>query len=363
MRESQGAAMSESIKGRGSAANPEGRYIRQRHEAEDDGWFVDGEAAAPPRTTVTEERARSILSHNDSPDLPFSQSLNAYRGCEHGCSYCFARPSHSYLELSPGLDFETKLFAKTNAAEQLRAELAKPGYQVNAIALGSNTDPYQPIERRYRITRAVIELLAECGHPFSIVTKNALVERDLDLLAPLAQRGLVKVFFSVTTLDNRLAARMEPRASAPHRRVEAIRTLSAAGVPTGVMFAPVIPMLNDTELEAVLEACRDAGASSAGYVLLRLPHELKELFRDWLAQHFPQRAAHIISLMQQLHGGRDYDARYGQRHTGSGPFAQVLAHRFRLAHQRLGYDGGRERRLDHSQFVPPRPPSPQGELF
>jgi DNA repair photolyase len=349
--------MSISIKGRGSADNPEGRYIRTRHEAEDDGWFVDGEPAAPPRTTVTEERARSILRRNESPDIPFSQSVNAYRGCEHGCSYCFARPSHSYLELSPGLDFETRLFAKTNAVEVLRAELAKPRYVCEPIALGTNTDPYQPIEKRYRITRATLELLAECSHPFSIVTKNAMVERDLDLLVPLARRNLVKVYLSVTTLDNRLAAKMEPRASAPHRRIEALRTLSAAGVPTGVMFAPAIPMLNDHELEAVLEAARDAGVTSAGYVLLRLPHELKDLFREWLETHYPDRAAHILSLMRQLHGGREYDAKFGQRHTGAGPYAQLLARRFRLAHQRLGFAGGRERRLDTTQFVAPAKPA------
>jgi DNA repair photolyase len=355
--------MSERIKGRGSAVNPEGRYILTRHEAEDDGWFVDGEPASPPRTTVTEETARSIISRNDSPDIAFTQSINAYRGCEHGCSYCFARPSHSFLELSPGLDFETKLTAKTNAAERLRIELAKPGYACAPIAMGTNTDPYQPIERRYRITREILELLAECSHPFSITTKNAMVERDLDLLAPLAARNLVKVYLSVTTLDNHLASRMEPRASAPHRRVQAIRALSAAGVPTGVMFAPVIPMLNDPELESVLEACREAGATSAGYVLLRLPHELKDLFRDWLGIHYPQRATHIMSLMRQLHGGRDYDPTYGQRQTGNGPFAQLIARRFRLAHARLGYTGGRERPLDVSQFVAPRKPSAQGELF
>jgi DNA repair photolyase len=355
--------MNAPIKGRGSADNPEGRYILRRHAGEDDGWFVDGEPAAAPRTTVTEERARSILRRNDSPDIAFTQSLNAYRGCEHGCSYCFARPSHSYLELSPGLDFETRLFAKTNAVELLRAELAKPRYVCEPIALGTNTDPYQPIEKRYRITRGVLELFAECGHPFSIVTKNAMVERDLDLLAPLARRNLVKVFLSVTTLDNRLAARMEPRASAPHRRVEVIRALAAAGVPTGVMFAPAIPMLNDAELEAVLEACRDAGATSAGYVLLRLPHELKDLFRDWLLAHYPDRAEHILSLMRQLHGGREYDAQFGRRQTGAGPYAQLLARRFRLAHRRLGFAGGQERRLDTTQFVAPRAASPQACLF
>ena len=355
--------MNAPIKGRGSAANPEGRYIRTRHEAEDDGWFVDGEPAAPPRTTVTAEQARSIVSYNDSPDLGFDRSINPYRGCEHGCSYCYARPSHSYLELSPGLDFETRLFAKQNAPELLRATLARPAYVPRPIALGANTDPYQPIEREWQLSRRIIEVLAECAHPFTIVTKNALVERDLDLLAPLAARRLVKVYLSVTTLDNRLAARMEPRASAPHRRVEAVRRLSAAGVPVGVMFAPAIPMLNEPELETVLEACRAAGAVSAGYVLLRLPHELTALFEEWLRGHYPQRAEHILSLLRQLHGGKAYDARFGQRQTGAGPFAQLLQRRFELAYQRLGYADAPRVTLDTSQFRPPRPASPQGELF
>jgi DNA repair photolyase len=355
--------MNAPIKGRGSAVNPEGRYIQRRHEAEDDGWFVEGEPAAPPRTTVTVEEARRIVSYNASPDLGFDRSINPYRGCEHGCSYCFARPSHSYLELSPGLDFETRLFAKTNAAGRLRVELARPGYAPRPITLGANTDPYQPIEREWRITRQLVEVLAECGHPFTIVTKNALVERDLDLLAPLAARGLVKVYLSITTLDNRLAARMEPRASAPHRRIEAVRRLSAAGVPVGVMFAPAIPMLNEPELETVLEASRAAGAVSAGMVLLRLPHELVELFSAWLQQHYPQRAAHIMSLMSQLHGGKAYDARFGRRQTGAGPFAQLLQRRFALARQRLGFDDEPARSLDLGQFRPPRAPSPQGELF
>jgi len=350
------------IKGRGSQAAPEGRYIVTRHEAEDDGWFVDGEPAAPPRTTVTEERARGIVSRNTSPDISFSQSINPYRGCEHGCSYCFARPSHSYLELSPGPDFETKLFAKTNAPELLREELGKKSYVCSPITIGVNTDCYQPIERRYEITRRCIQVLVETRHPFSIITKNALVERDLDLLAPAAARGLCKVHFSVTSLDNRLSARMEPRASAPHRRIEAVRRVSEAGVPVGVMFAPVIPMLNDPELEAVLEAARGAGAISAGYVLLRMPHELLELFPQWLQTHYPQRAAHILSLMKQMHGGKAYDSSFGTRQTGRGVFADLIRRRFDLAYARLGFAEHREP-LDCSQFVPPRPPSPQGTLF
>jgi DNA repair photolyase len=351
------------IKGRGAASNAEGRFAVRVNEAVDDGWFVDGEPPPHPRTTVNDETARSIISRNQSPDVPFEQSINPYRGCEHGCFYCFARPTHSYLELSPGLDFETRLFAKTNAAERLRIELSKPGYRCSPIALGANTDPYQPIERRYQITRQIIELLAQCRHPFSIVTKNALVERDLDLLAPLAKSNLVKVFLSVTTRDNRLAAKMEPRASAPHRRLQAMRTLSDAGVPVGVMFAPVIPMVNDAELEAVLEAARAAGADSAGYVVVRLPHELKTLFREWLQQHLPLRADHVMSLIQQLRGGRDYDASFGKRTRGEGVFAQLIARRFALAHRRLGFSGGRERVLDCSQFVAPRVPTAQGELF
>jgi DNA repair photolyase len=353
------------IKGRGARGNAEGRFAVTRRVAEDDGWpgDADPEPAGLPATSVSEERARSILSRNDSPDLPFAQSLNPYRGCEHGCFYCFARPSHSYLELSPGLDFETRLFAKTNAVELLRRELARPGYTCSPIALGSNTDPYQPIERRYRITRQVLALLAECRHPFSIVTKNAGVERDLDLLVPLATQNLVKVFLSVTTLDNRLAAKMEPRASAPHRRIEAIRRLSKAGVPTGVMFAPVIPMVNDAELEAVLEVAREAGAASAGYVLLRLPHELKELFRDWLQAHLPERAGHVLSLIRQSRGGRDYDPAFGRRMRGEGVFAELVAQRFAKALRRYGYRAGRGPALDSSLFVPPRPVSPQAELF
>ncbi|MBB5207663.1 PA0069 family radical SAM protein [Chiayiivirga flava] len=354
----------ERIKGRGSALNLEGRYIQRRHEAEDDGWFVDGEPASPPRTTVTDERARSIVSHNQSPDLGFTASINPYRGCEHGCSYCYARPSHSYLELSPGLDFETKLYAKTNAAELLRAELARPGYVVSPIALGANTDPYQPIEKRYRITRQILEVLHETRHPVSIVTKNAMVERDLDLLAPMARDNLAKVYLSVTTLDNRLAARMEPRASAPYRKIEALRRLRDAGVPTGVMFAPVIPMINDMELEAVVEAAADAGARSAGYVMLRLPHELKDLFRDWLALHFPDRAAHVMSLIRQSRGGKDYDADFATRQSGTGVFAQLAARRFRLAVRKAGFgEHGRNLDLDTTKFVKPRKPSPQGELF
>ncbi|HZP66765.1 MAG TPA: PA0069 family radical SAM protein [Rudaea sp.] len=351
------------VKGRGAASAPEGRFESVRHEAVDDGWERDDDPLPPIVTQVTEERARSIISRNDSPDLAFDQSINPFRGCEHGCVYCFARPSHSYLNLSPGLDFETKLFAKTNAAELLRAELAKPAYRVSAINLGANTDPYQPIERRYRITRSVVEVLAESRHPFTIVTKNALVERDIDLLAPIAERNLVRVFVSVTSLDNRLAAKLEPRASAPHRRIAAIRRLSAAGVPVGVLVAPIIPMLTDRWMEKILEAAHEAGARVAGYTVLRLPWELKDLVREWLELHFPERAAHVLSLVRQMRGGRENDPRFGSRMRGQGEFADLLRQRFAVAARKFGFGMARSLTLDTSQFRPPRGGSPQGELF
>ncbi len=353
------------IKGRGAASNPEGRFESTRHHAEDDGWqsaLLDVEAPRP-RTEVTEERARSVISRNDSPDIGFSQAINPYRGCEHGCIYCYARPSHGYLNLSPGLDFETRLRAKTNLAEVLRAELAKPSYVVSPINIGSNTDPYQPVEKRWRLTRAALELLAECHHPCTIVTKNALVERDLDILVPMARERLVQVFVSVNSLDNRLAAKLEPRASAPHRRIQAIRTLVDAGVPAGVMVAPIIPALNDRDMEAVLEQAAAAGARSAGYTTVRLPYELKALFREWLALHVPQRAGHVMSLVQQMNGGRDYDSDFATRMHGQGVFADLLRKRFRIACHRHGLNRARDLRLDTTRFVPPRPPTPQGELF
>ena len=352
-------------KGRGAASNPEGRFESIRHQAEDDGWqsaLLD-EDAPRPRTEVSEERAKSVISRNDSPDIAFEQALNPYRGCEHGCIYCFARPSHSYLNLSPGLDFETKLRAKTNLAEVLRADLAKPGYQVSPINIGSNTDPYQPIEKKWRLTRAALEVLAECHHPCTIVTKNALVERDLDLLAPMAREKLVQVFVSVNSLDNQLAAKLEPRASAPHRRLQAVATLADAGVPVGVLVAPIIPALNDKDMEAVLAQAFDAGARSAGYTTLRLPWELKTLFREWLVLHAPQRAGHVMSLLQQMNGGRDYDSNFSTRMHGSGVFADLLRRRFDVACRRHGFGRARELSLDTSRFVPPRQASPQGELF
>ena len=360
------------IKGRGAASRVAGRFEKTVRRGEDDGWgsvydtSIDGGTPLAPRpdSHVTEERARSIISRNQSPDVGFNISLNPYRGCEHGCVYCFARPSHAYLDLSPGLDFETRLYAKTNAVERLREELARPGYVPETMALGINTDAYQPIERRYRITRDVLELLAETKHPVSFVTKSGLIERDVDLLARMARERLVTVYFSITTLDNHLASKMEPRATAPHgklRAMRAMRALREAGVPVGVMVAPVVPMITDHEIEHILEAAKAHGAKAAGYVLLRLPHELKDVWREWLELHYPDRAAHVMSLVRQMRGGKDYDSRFGSRMRGEGPFAQLIEQRFRKAHARLGF--GRLPPLDASRFVPPRKPSPQAELF
>ncbi len=353
------------IKGRGAASNPEGRFETVRHQAEDDGWqnaLLD-EATPRPRTEVTAEHARSVITRNDSPDVGFTQALNPYRGCEHGCIYCFARPSHAWLGLSAGLDFETRLRAKANLAEVLRVELARPGYVVEPINIGSNTDPYQPAERQWRLTRAALEVLAECHHPCTLVTKNAMVERDLDLLGDMARENLVQVFVSVNSLDNRLAARLEPRASAPHRRVKTIRTLADAGVPVGVLVAPIIPALNDRDMEAVLERAAAAGATCAGYTVLRLPWELKTLFREWLAIHVPQRAEHVMSLVRQMRGGRDYDADFRTRMHGQGVFAALLRKRFEVACRTHGFARARSLQLDCTRFVPPRKPSAQGELF
>jgi len=363
--------MAETIKGRGSRQYLPGRFERTISEAVDDGWAPpdgsDEPDAGPdprrPRTELREETARSIISRNDSPDVGFSQSVNPYRGCEHGCSYCFARPSHAYLNLSPGLDFETKIFAKTNAPDLLRKELSRPGYRPSPIALGINTDAYQPVERRLQLTRRLIEVMLEYRHPFSLITKNALVERDIDLLQPLAGQRLVRVHFSVTTLDPHLSARLEPRAAAPHARLRAMARLHAAGVPVGVMFAPAIPWVNDHELEAVLEAARTAGADSAGYVLLRLPHEVAPLFRDWLQAHLPDRAAHVMSTLRQMRGGRDYESTFGTRMGGRGQHADLFAQRFALAYRRCGYADARPAPLDCTCFRVPRAPSPQGELF
>jgi DNA repair photolyase len=346
-------------KGRGAGLNLEGRFELVQREAVDDGWYsASPDDPSRPKTSITIERAKSILTRNDSPDVGFNLSINAYRGCEHGCSYCFARPSHAYLNLSPGLDFETRIFAKTNAAELLRTELAKPSYRCETIAMGTNTDPYQPAERELKITRSILEVARECNQPVGIVTKSALVERDLDLLAPMAKQNLAAVYLSVTTLDHDLARRMEPRASAPARRIKAIRALSEAGVPVGVMTAPVIPFLTDSEMERILESARDAGAIYAGYVLLRLPWEVKDLFREWLVRCFPLKAAHVMSRVHQMREGRDNDPSFGSRQTGTGQFAELLGKRFRNACKRLHLNED-SRQLDTSQF---RPPARDGQL-
>ena len=348
---------SEILHMRGAQSFKQGRFETVAREAFDDGWTPEEKEATELKTTVTEERARSIVSHNDSPDIGFDSSINPYRGCEHGCIYCYARPSHAYLELSPGLDFETKLFAKTNAAELLRETLAKPGYVPSPIALGANTDCYQPIERKYRITRQILEVLAECEHPVTIVTKSALVERDLDLLAPMAQKNLVKVFVSIGTLDRTLARKLEPRAASPQRRLDVLSALSEKKIPCGVMVAALIPALNDKTLELVLEEASKAGAAEAAYVIMRLPNELKDLFKEWLAAHYPERADHVISIIRQVRGGRDNDPRFGARMTGTGNFAELIGKRFEIACRRFGLNGHGAGRLpaelDCSRFKRP----------
>ncbi|MSQ60040.1 MAG: PA0069 family radical SAM protein [Betaproteobacteria bacterium] len=337
-------------KGRGASLNLEGRFETVRREVFDDDWDTDA-GEVKPKTQVAEERARSIISRNSSPDVPFEQSINPYRGCEHGCIYCYARPTHAYLDLSPGLDFETRLFAKTNAAQLLREELARPGYRCSPIALGANTDPYQPIEREYGITREILQVLAEFEHPLTIVTKNAMVERDLDVLVTLAEKNLVQVWISCTTLDHAIARKMEPRASAPRRRIETLRKLSEAAVPCGVLVAPVVPFLTDSGIEDVLSAAAQAGAKSAGYVLMRLPYEIKVLFKDWLEHHFPLKAQHVMSRVRAMRAGNENDPNFGSRMRGQGLFADLLKARMDNACRRLGLN--RERAaLDTTKFRP-----------
>ena len=395
-------------KGRGAGINPEGRFETEQREAFDDGWDRQegspstggtgapsgdvtsetdmapglyesnarsrssesrnrdpsslGEGALPPlRTQVTAERVSSIITRNDSPDIPFTQSINPYQGCEHGCVYCYARPSHAFRNLSPGIDFETRLFAKVNAAKKLREELARPGYRCEVISIGANTDPYQPIEREWKITRGILEVLVEHQHPFGIVTKNAMVERDLDILAPMARKNLVNVFISVNNLDHEIARRLEPRCSAPARRLDAMRALSEAGVPVGVLVAPVIPFLTDDQIERVLETAWEHGARQAGYILMRLPWEVKGLFKDWLERHYPLKARHVMSRVHAMRGGRDNDPNFGSRLRGQGELAQLLAQRFSKACQRLGFNAGsRNRALDTGRF---KVPTGQMDLF
>ena len=357
------------LKGRGATFNPGNRFRRDTREAADDGWAEpptegDDEALPPLKTTVTIQRSRTIIARNDSPDIPFTQSINPYQGCEHGCIYCYARPTHAYLDLSPGLDFETKLFAKPNARELLLEELRKPRYVCSPIAMGTNTDPYQPIEREWKITRQILEVLSACDHPVSIVTKSSLVERDIDLLAPMAAKNLACVFVSITTLDRDLARKLEPRAATPQRRLATIKAVADAGIPVGVMTAPIIPQLTDKDLETILDAAAASGARFAGWTMLRLPHEVKERVRDWLSQHDPLRAGHVMSVVRQIRGGRDNDAQFGSRMRGEGQFAELIAQRFELASRRLGLN--RERTtMDTSLFRPPKSSAetPQLSLF
>ena len=352
-------------RGRGARSNRSGRFEAESRVWVDDGWtppdeWVEGGDGF--RTTETADATRTIIARNSSPDISFDRSINPYRGCEHGCIYCFARPTHAYLGLSPGIDFETRLLYKPEAARLLEKELRAPGYRCRVIAMGTNTDPYQPIERRRQVTRQILEVMQRFNHPVGIVTKSALVTRDLDILAPMAKKGLVKVALSVTTLDRRLARSMEPRASTPERRLEAIRELSAAGVRTGVMAAPMIPSLNEPELEAILERGREAGAAEAGYILLRLPLEISELFREWLESETPNRAGRIMKLIREMRGGRDYDATFGRRMSGAGPYADLIARRFRIATRRLGLNEAKLR-LETSLFSPPPAPGDQLSLL
>ena len=348
-------------RGRGTLSNASGRYEPTARIAFDDGWQSIEELPAFA-TTVIEEKARKIITRNDSPDIGFDRSINPYRGCEHGCVYCFARPTHSYMGLSAGLDFETKLFAKPDAPELLERELSAPNYSPRVIAIGTNTDPYQPIERKYEIMRGVLEVLERAGHPVGIVTKSALVTRDIDILSRMARRGLVKVALSVTSLDPKLARTMEPRAATPHKRIDAIRQLAEAGIPTSVMTAPVIPAINDMEIERILDAAHAAGAREAGYVLLRLPLEVRDLFREWLIENFPDRCNHVFKLIRDTRGGKDYDAKWGERMVGSGPIAWMIGRRFEAACERLGMNR-RKLKLTTEHFAPTKKRPQQLDLF
>lgn len=341
------------FKGRGATLNPPARFARRTKQSVDDGWYQDS-VPDSIATEVRAEAARSIISRNESPDIPFAQSINPYRGCEHGCVYCYARPSHAYLDLSAGIDFETRLFYKAEAASLLRAELARPGYRCQPIMLGANTDPYQPVEKRLRVTREILEVMLQLRHPVTIVTKGALVLRDLDLLQQLAALNLVRVTVSLTTLDAELKRTLEPRAASPQARLRVISALAQAAVPVGILAAPMIPAVNDAELEDILKKAAAAGATRAGYVLLRLPHEVKDLFRAWLEQHLPLRASHVMSLVQQARGGRDNDPRFGLRMRGTGPWAELLRARFELTRKRLGLSAERTAELDTSKFSPQR---------
>jgi len=348
-------------RGRGAHSNASGRYEPLARIAFDDGW-QSLDDLPPFKTTVTVDATRRIITRNDSPDISFDRSINPYRGCEHGCVYCFARPTHAYLGLSPGLDFESQLFMKPNAPELLERELSAPGYVPKIIAIGTTTDPYQPIERRYKIMRGILQVLERAGHPVGIVTKSALILRDLDILARMARRDLVKVAISVTTLDAKLARTMEPRAPSPPRRLEALRQLVNAGIPTSTLVAPVIPAINDAEIERILEAVASTGVRNAGYVLLRLPLEVRDLFREWLLANFPDRHRHVFKLIQDMRGGKDYDSTFGTRMTGKGPIAWMIGRRFEVACERLGLNV-KSAPITTEHFRPPQPASAQLDLF
>lgn len=349
------------MRGRASAINPSGRFETSSRHLFDDGWQTLDELP-PFKTEVTAESPRSIIARNESPDLPFDRSINPYRGCEHGCVYCFARPTHSYMGLSAGLDFETKLFAKPNAAKLLRKELASPNYEVKSMAMGTNTDPYQPIEKQWRVTREILEVLEDCNHPVGIVTKSSLITRDIDILSRMAAKGLARVAISVTSLDRKLSRAMEPRAATPALRLDTIRQLSEAGIPTSVMVAPVIPALTDHELERILDAAKANGAQDAGYILLRLPHEVSGLFKEWLLRHYPDRYTHVLSLMRSMRGGKDYKAEFGTRMRGVGPYAWQLGRRFDLASRKIGLKSMRMS-LRTDLFTPPQLEGAQLSLF
>lgn len=348
-------------RGRGAHSNESGRYEAQARVAFDDGW-QSLDDLPPFKTTVGIDTARKVITRNDSPDIGFDRSINPYRGCEHGCVYCFARPTHAYLGLSPGLDFESNLFMKPDAPALLEKELAAADYTPRMIAIGTNTDPYQPIERQHKIMRGILEVLERAGHPVGIVTKSALVMRDIDILSRMAERNLVRVALSVTTLDAKLARTMEPRAATPTRRLEALRQLSAAGVPTGVMVAPIIPALNDAEMERILDAARHAGCSTAGYVLLRLPLEVRDLFREWLMANYPDRYRHVFTLIRDMRGGRDYDSQWGTRMKGTGPIAWMIGRRFDIACEKLGLNA-KKSKLTTAHFVKPKSDRGQLDLF
>jgi DNA repair photolyase len=348
-------------RGRGAQSNASGRYESIARVVFDDGWQTL-EELPPFATTVTVDATRKIITRNESPDISFDRSINPYRGCEHGCVYCFARPTHAFLGLSPGLDFESKLFVKPDAPELLERELSAPGYSPRTIAIGTNTDPYQPIERRYEVMRRILEVLERAGHPVGIVTKSALVLRDIDILSRMAERNLVKVALSVTTLDPALARIMEPRAATPTRRLEALRQLSAAGIPTTAMVAPIIPAINDAEIERILDAASEAGIKSAGYVILRLPLEVRDLFREWLMANFPDRYRHVFKLIREMRGGKDYDSTWGKRQTGSGPYAWMIGRRFEIACEKLGLNVAKGK-LTTEHFRAPRQGAVQLSLF